>query len=96
MGKHRRPGPPDQASRAIPRIDAADPLAAYNKRRRPPMDIYRRHRPVHRGASHLRPDEPRLLEEWDDFAYQVVGTAPTLAAARKWASELWIGGDSAT
>ncbi|RKN46840.1 hypothetical protein D7294_01075 [Streptomyces hoynatensis] len=95
MGKHRRPGPPNQPSRAVPRVDADDPLAAYNKRRRPPMDTYRRHRPVHGGAGHLRPDEPRVLEEWNDFAYEVVGTAPDLAAAQEWVSELQIEDDSA-
>lgn len=95
MGKRSRPGPPNQPSRAVPRVDADNPLAAYDKRRRPPMDTYRRHRPVHGGAGHLRPDEPRVLEEWDDFAYQVVGTAPTLAAAQEWVNELQIGGDSA-
>lgn len=26
----------------------------------------------------------RILEKWDGFTYQVVGTAPTLAAAREW------------
>ncbi|AXE24696.1 hypothetical protein C0216_31205 (plasmid) [Streptomyces globosus] len=56
MGKHRRPGPPNQPYRAVPRVNADDPLAAYNKRRRPPMDVYRRHRPVHGGAGHLRRD----------------------------------------
>ncbi|WP_241562011.1 DUF6087 family protein [Streptomyces hoynatensis] len=76
-------------------MDADDPLAAYNKRRRPPMDTYRRHRPVHGGAGHLRPDEPRVLEEWNDFAYEVVGTAPDLAAAQEWVSELQIEDDSA-
>ncbi|WP_307854020.1 DUF6087 family protein [Streptomyces tagetis] len=76
-------------------MDADDPLAAYDKRRRPPMDQYRRHRPVHGGAGHLRPDEPRVLEEWDDFAYAVVGTAPTLTAAQEWVNELQIGDDSA-
>ncbi|MFE9254122.1 DUF6087 family protein [Streptomyces sp. NPDC006879] len=95
MGKHRRPGPPNQPSRAVPRVNAVDPLAAYNKRRRPPMDIYRRHRPVHGGAGHLRPDEPRVLEEWDDFSYEVVGTAPDLAAAQEWVKELQIEDDSA-
>ncbi|MER7999593.1 DUF6087 family protein [Streptomyces sp. NPDC095613] len=95
MGKHSRPGPPNQPSRAVPRVDADDPLAAYNKRRRPPMDIYRRHRPVHGGAGHLRPDEPRVLEEWDDFAYQVVGTAPNLAVAQMWVAELALDDDSA-
>lgn len=95
MGKHRRPGPPNQPSRAVPRVNADDPLAAYNKRRRPPMDIYRRHRPVHGGAGHLRPDEPRVLEEWDDFSYEVVGTAPNLAAAQGWVKELQIEDDSA-
>ncbi|WP_326674408.1 hypothetical protein [Streptomyces sp. NBC_01257] len=54
---------------AAPRVDADDPLAPYRKRRRPLMDIYRRHRPVHGGASHLRPEEPRVLEHWDDFTY---------------------------
>ncbi|MCC5036312.1 DUF6087 family protein [Streptomyces sp. WAC 00631] len=96
MGKHRRPGPSNQPSRAVPRVDADDPLAAYNKRRRPPMDLYRRHRPVHGGAGHLRPDEPRVLEEWTGFVYEVVGTAPSLAAAQEWGNQLQIGDDSAT
>ncbi|MBQ0985284.1 hypothetical protein KBZ10_12300 [Streptomyces sp. F63] len=95
MGKHRRPGPSNQPSRTVPRVDADDPLAAYNKRRRPPMDLYRRHRPVHGGAGHLRPDEPRVLEEWTGFVYEVVGTAPSLAAAQEWGNELQID-DSAT
>ncbi|MEU3329317.1 MULTISPECIES: DUF6087 family protein [Streptomyces] len=75
-------------------MDADDPLAAYNKRRRPPMDIWRRHRPVNGGAGHLRPDEPRVLEEWDDFTYQVAGTAPDLAAAQRWVTELVLDDDS--
>ncbi|MGW0754367.1 DUF6087 family protein [Streptomyces sp. NPDC002587] len=87
MAEHRRPGPPNQPSRAVPRVDADNPLAAYNKRRRPPTDIYRRHRPLHGGASHVRPDEPRVLEEWDGFGYQVIGTAPCLTAAQRWANE---------
>lgn len=95
MGKHSRPGPPNQPSRAVPRVDTDDPLAAYNKRRRPPMNIYRRHRPVHGGAGHLRPDEPRVLEEWDDFTYQVAGTAPNLAVAQRWVAELALDDDSA-
>ncbi|GAA4780937.1 DUF6087 family protein [Streptomyces sanyensis] len=95
MGKHRRPGPPNQPSRAVPRADADDPLAAYNKRRRPPLDVHRRHRPVHGGAGHLRPDEPRVLEEWTGFAYEVAGTAPDLAAARAWVNELQTGDGSA-
>ncbi|WP_327425796.1 hypothetical protein [Streptomyces sp. NBC_01236] len=65
MGKHSRPGPPNQPSRAISRVDNGDPLAAYNRRRRAPMDVYRRHRPLHGGGGHLRPDEPRALEEWE-------------------------------
>ncbi|MFF7902110.1 DUF6087 family protein [Streptomyces sp. NPDC088817] len=84
MAKHRRPGPPNQRSRAVPRIDPDAPLASYTRRRRPPMDVHRRHRPVHGGAGHLRPDELRVLEEWDGFAYQMVGTAPDLADAREW------------
>lgn len=95
MGKHRRPGPPNQPSRAVPRVNTDDPLAAYNKRRRPPMDQHRRHRPAHGGAYHLRPDEPRVLEEWDDFTYQVVGTAPNLAAAQMWVAELALDDGSA-
>ncbi|MFE1907684.1 DUF6087 family protein [Streptomyces gardneri] len=88
MAKHRRPGPPNQPSRAAPRIDADAPLAAYDKRRRPPMDIPRRHRPAHGGASHLRPGEARVLEEWNGFAYEPVGTAPNLAAAQAWMNQL--------
>ncbi|MBB5108848.1 hypothetical protein [Streptomyces spectabilis] len=59
-------------------------LAAYHKRRRPPMDVYRRHRPAHGGAAHLRPDEPRVLGQWNDFTCIVVGTAPNLATAQAW------------
>ncbi|MEU9737020.1 DUF6087 family protein [Streptomyces sp. NPDC048002] len=95
MGKHRREGPPNQPSRAVPRVNADDPLAPYEKRRRPPMDIYRRHRPVHGGAGHLRPDEPRVLEAWDDFTYQVVGTAPNLAEAQNWVAKLALDDDPA-
>ncbi|RKT07503.1 hypothetical protein BX286_5565 [Streptomyces sp. 3211.6] len=86
MAKHRRPGPPNQPSRATPRVDPTDPLAAYNERRRAPMDVGRRHRPVNGGGSHLRPEEPRVLEEWNGFMYTVVGTAPDLAAANAWAN----------
>ncbi|MFI8105176.1 hypothetical protein [Streptomyces sp. NPDC086023] len=56
-GKHRRTG------RRLPHVDAADLPAAYNKRRRPPMGIYRRHQPVHGGSRHLRPDELGGLPE---------------------------------
>ncbi|MDH6630043.1 hypothetical protein M2271_007893 [Streptomyces sp. LBL] len=91
MAKHRRPGPPNQPSRVVAGIDVENPLAAYNKRRRPPMDEYRRHRIMLDRACHLRPDEPRVLEEWDGFNYQVVGTAPGLAAANKWVNEHQIG-----
>ncbi|MET8682457.1 DUF6087 family protein [Streptomyces sp. NPDC004647] len=87
MAKHSRPGPPNQPSRAVPQVHGGDPLAPYNKRRRPPMDIYRRHRPVHGGASHRRPDEPRVLEQWNGFAYEPVGTAPDLAVAQTWENE---------
>ncbi|MCO6009329.1 DUF6087 family protein [Actinoallomurus purpureus] len=95
MGKHRRPGPPNQPSRATPRVDPADPLAPYEKRRRPPVDQYRRHRPVHGGANHLRPDEHRVLEEWDGFTYAPVGTAPDLATAQAWVNELAPGDEPA-
>ncbi|MFJ8795849.1 DUF6087 family protein [Streptomyces sp. NPDC102462] len=87
MGKHSRPGPPNQPSRAVPRVDAGDPLAAYAKRRRPPMDVWRRHRPLHSGGGHLHPDEPRALEEWDGFAYAPVGTAANLTQAQRWVNE---------
>ncbi|WP_307070511.1 DUF6087 family protein [Streptomyces sp. B3I8] len=75
-------------------MDADDPLAPYRKRR-PPIDIYRRHRPVHGGADHLRTDEPRVLEGWDNFTYQEVGTAPNLAAAQNWVAEPALDDDSA-
>ncbi|MFE6338644.1 hypothetical protein ACFVOK_36445 [Streptomyces sp. NPDC057798] len=78
MGKHSRPGPPNQPPRALPRVDADDRLAAYNKRRRPPLDVHRRHRPLHDGGGHLRPDEPRALEEWSGFLYEPAGTAVNL------------------
>lgn len=84
MGRHSRPGPPDQPSRAVARVDPDDPLAPYERRRRAPMDVYRRHRPAGGGASHVRPDEPRILESWDGFAYVPEGTAPNLAAAQLW------------
>lgn len=88
MAKHRRPGPPNQPTRTVPRVDADDPLAAYDKRRRPPMDQYRRQRPLHGGGGHVEPGEPRVLEEWDGFAYQVIGTAPDLPSAQRWVSGL--------
>lgn len=86
MGKHSRPGPPNQPSRAISRLDADDPLAAYHKRRRPPMGIWRKHRPLHGGGSHVRPGEARALIVWNGFAYEIAGTAPNLAAAQEWVS----------
>ncbi|MGW2272595.1 DUF6087 family protein [Streptomyces yangpuensis] len=87
MGKHRRPGPPNQPSRAVPRVNADDPLAAYKRRRLPPLDIWRKHRPLHGGGSHVRPDAPRALFAWNGFAYEMAGTAPDLAAAQKWVHE---------
>jgi hypothetical protein len=50
---------------------------------------------MHGGAGHLRSDGLRVLEEWDGFAYEMVGTACDLAAAQKWAGELQIGDDPA-
>ncbi|MEU2354578.1 DUF6087 family protein [Streptomyces misionensis] len=87
MGKHSRPGPPNQPSRAVPRVDDGDPLAAYHKRRRPPLDVWRRHRPLHGGGGHLQPDEARALEEWDGFAYAPAGTAANLTQAQRWVNE---------
>ncbi|WP_107055046.1 DUF6087 family protein [Streptomyces aureocirculatus] len=71
----------------MPRADAGDPLAAYNKRRRPPLDVHRRHRPLHGGCGHLRPEEPRILEEWNGFSYEPAGTAANLADAVRWVNE---------
>lgn len=88
MGRHSRPGPPNQPSRGVPRVDDSDPLAAFNQRRHPPMDLWRRHRPLHGGGGHVHPDEPRALEEWDGFTYVPAGTADNLAAARAWADRL--------
>ncbi|WP_110945750.1 DUF6087 family protein [Streptomyces avicenniae] len=84
MGRHRRPGPPNQPSRAVPVHNPADPLGPYERRRRPPGDTWRRQRPLLGGAGHLRPTESRVLEEWDGFAYVVVGVAPDLAVATRW------------
>ncbi|MEU0213058.1 hypothetical protein [Streptomyces canus] len=57
----------------MPRTEACDSLAAYNKRRRPPMNAFRHH---------LNPDEPRVLEASLGFAHQVARTADNLAADR--------------
>jgi hypothetical protein len=59
------------------------------------MDQYRRHRPVSGGGGHLRSGEPRVLEEWDGFTYEVVGTALDLAAAQEWVNEFQIGDEPA-
>ncbi|MER5933236.1 DUF6087 family protein [Streptomyces sp. NPDC002054] len=83
LGRHRRPGTPSE-SQSLPESDPTDPLAAFEERRRPPMGISRRHRPVNGGAAHLRPDEARLLQQWDGYTYALVGTAANLAAARAW------------
>ncbi|AXQ57159.1 DUF6087 family protein [Streptomyces koyangensis] len=87
MGKHSRPGPPNQPSRAVPSVGGGDRFAAYDKRRRAPVDVWRRHRPLHGGGSHLRPGEPRVLEEWNGFSYEPVGTARNLAQAQQWVNE---------
>ncbi|MEU2490952.1 DUF6087 family protein [Streptomyces sp. NPDC007883] len=83
VGRHARPGPPDQPYRAIPGIDQDDPLAAYEHRRRPPLDQPRRHRPLHGQGTHVLPNTPRVLEEWDGFTYTPVGTAADLTEARR-------------
>lgn len=79
MGKHSRR--PERSG------DPDDHLAPYHRRREPPADGRRRHFPVHGGATHVRPDEQRLLEEWDGFTYQAAGFASDLAEARAWARE---------
>ncbi|MCN9243293.1 DUF6087 family protein [Streptomyces sp. RY43-2] len=90
MGKHSRPGPPNQPSRAISRADPDNPLAPYAKRRRPPLDIHRRHRPLHGGGGHLRPDDPRALEEWSGLSYEPAGMARNLVEAQWWVDEVMI------
>ncbi|MFF3321515.1 DUF6087 family protein [Streptomyces sp. NPDC002889] len=42
----------------------------------------------HGGSGHLRPDEPRVLEEWNGFSHEPAGTAPDLATAQKWINAL--------
>lgn len=84
MAKHRRDRP-RQPGEGVSAIDPVDPLAAYTQRRLPPIDGPWIHRPLHGHASHIAPGSARLLLEWDGFAYQPVGTAPDLAAARAWA-----------
>ncbi|MFH8786669.1 DUF6087 family protein [Streptomyces roseoverticillatus] len=87
MGKHSRPGPPNQPSRAVPPLDERDPLAVYHRRRRAPMEVHRKHQPLHGGGGHVRPGEPRVLLEWNGFTYEVAGTACDLAAAQRWANQ---------
>ncbi|WP_307160948.1 DUF6087 family protein [Streptomyces rishiriensis] len=42
---------------------------------------------MHGGGGHLRPGEPRALEEWNGFSYEAAGTAATLADAERWVNE---------
>ncbi|MET8284395.1 DUF6087 family protein [Streptomyces sp. NPDC005132] len=51
------------------------------------MDIWRKHRPLHGGGSHVQPDEARALITWNGLSYEMTGTAPTLAAAQQWVTE---------
>lgn len=89
MGKHRRTGPPEPGARPRrpERVDPNDPnvLAPFDRRRQPPIEGPRIHRAAHGGASHVLPAEPRVLLEWDGYAYQVAGTTPDLASAQDWA-----------
>ncbi|MEO3976838.1 DUF6087 family protein [Streptomyces sp. CAU 1734] len=84
MGRHARPGPPDQP----PRLTPGDPLTLYYLRRRAPENVYHRHRPAGGGGVHVRPQEPRILDSWDGFRYLPIGIAPDLDAARTWARTL--------
>ncbi|MEU9992767.1 DUF6087 family protein [Streptomyces sp. NPDC048045] len=84
MGKHRREGPPDPPSRATAPIDPDNPLAAYERRRHPPMDVWRKQRPLHGGGSHVQPEQPRALLAWNGFQYEITGTAQNLATAQEW------------
>ncbi|WP_254047187.1 DUF6087 family protein [Streptomyces aureus] len=68
-------------------MNAEDPLDTYDKRRRPPPDDCHRHRPFPGCGGHLRPDEPRVLEQRDGFTYVPAGTAPDLATAQACANE---------
>ncbi|MFJ3840872.1 DUF6087 family protein [Streptomyces sp. NPDC054904] len=80
VGRHRRA----EQSEAWPEPDPGSVLAAFEERRRPSAGIARRHRPAGGGAGHLRPDGPRLPQQWDGYAYAPAGTAPDLDAARVW------------
>ncbi|MFJ6484526.1 MULTISPECIES: DUF6087 family protein [unclassified Streptomyces] len=40
------------------------------------------------GASHLRPNEPRVLEERNGFAYAPAGTTPNLATTQERVNEI--------
>jgi hypothetical protein len=94
MGKHSRtgpPGPPPEDRPKPPRsddADNADALAPFHRRRQPPIQGARIHRPLHGGASHLDPEQPRLLSEWDGYSYVPAGIAADLAEARDWVAEL--------
>lgn len=87
MGKHRRPGPLDQPSRAVPRPDRSDPFLLYQQRRREPADGPRRHHSLQAGSPFGTYD-PHILEEWDGYRYRPAGIAPDLVVARAWAGEL--------
>ncbi|WP_370192218.1 DUF6087 family protein [Streptacidiphilus sp. MAP5-52] len=67
-------------------VDPADgaPLGPYLRKRRAPLTGLRRALPIGGGAWHVNPDEPRVLERWTGFSYEVVGLAPDLASARDW------------
>ena len=97
MGRHSRigPRPPGEEPRRPERVDPNDPnvLAPFNRRREPPIEGPRIHRAIHGGASHVLPAEPRMLLEWDGYAYQPAGTAPDLATAQAWAWEAIEPGD---
>lgn len=88
MGKHRRPGPPNQPSRAVPRVDANDPLASYNERRRAPMDVYRA--PGRWGVERATFGRTSRVSWRSGMASPT--HAPDLAAAKQWISELTGGG----
>ncbi|MFH8411089.1 DUF6087 family protein [Streptomyces sp. NPDC018019] len=87
MGKHRRPGPPNQPPKTTPAAEREGVTYTYDRRRQPPPEGPRRHRPVHDHGGHLYPDEPRVLEEWTGFQYVIVGTTADLAAAAQWVQE---------
>ncbi|WP_420856789.1 DUF6087 family protein [Streptomyces qinglanensis] len=87
-GERRRPARAVRETRRRPARAVRETASAADGRLPAPSTRARRRRT-------LRPDEPRVLEGWSGFAYEVVGTADNLAAAQGWVNELHVGDDPA-